>query len=263
MSNNKNVTCANTTNTVNTLLVGYEDNYNCISGFCAARHKRDRITWKVNIEQVNRMNIWVNTQPFKSLGIYQINAFLLLFHKLIMNKNIFINELYKWTCFPRDHEFLVLFVSIYITMRCAAATLNATCYSLCTKHYQSPTLKINDTKWKQNEREWITDRWHVCISMIQSLGKRAEHRVLYYGKTWHWEKSYLAHKSFFIQKQMKERLQILIIYTNATPFKNKRQNTFKSKLFLCSESTNIDITTSPNPWGKTSTLTPTVRVQVS
>lgn len=114
-------------------------------------------------------------------------------------------------------------------MRFAAVTLNATCYSLCTKHYWSPTFKLNDTKWKQNEREWITDLWNVCISMIQSLEKRAEHRVLYYGKMWHWEKSYLAHKSVFIQKQKKERLQILIIYTNATLLKKK--NLFKVNSF--------------------------------
>ncbi len=57
------------TTAVNTLLVGYEENYNCISGFCAARHKRDRTTWKLNIEKVIRMNIWVNTQfLFKCLG---------------------------------------------------------------------------------------------------------------------------------------------------------------------------------------------------
>ncbi len=59
------------TTAVNTLLVGYEDN--CISGFCAARHKRDRTTWKLNIEKVIRIKIWVNTQPFKSVMLSNID----------------------------------------------------------------------------------------------------------------------------------------------------------------------------------------------
>lgn len=69
------------TTTVNTLLVGYEENYNCISGFCATRHKRDRTTWKLNIEKVIRMNIWVNTQPFKSFG--SVRFFLMFVEKVI------------------------------------------------------------------------------------------------------------------------------------------------------------------------------------
>lgn len=51
---------------------------------------------------------------------------------------------------------------------------------------------------------------------------KADHHKFIVEKKQHWEeKSILAHCSFLYYKKEKKRLQILIIYTNTTTFKNK------------------------------------------